>query len=192
MIYLFLSTITNEEQRNAIEQLFIRHYTKMVGVANNILHNMSDAEDAVMEAFKNICKIPDRFVEYESKEVIHLAFLYVQGAARTIYRNNRTRNKYVGPLDVEEEGSELEKIADPDQDLDHVLINDHNRKIICDAIASLSLDYRLIVIMRYYYCLRIADIADAVGLNITTVTNRLFRARQKIMEFAVKRGIIYA
>jgi RNA polymerase sigma-70 factor (ECF subfamily) len=189
-MYVFLSTISDDTQRYAIEQLFEKYYAKMVHAANKILHNVTDAEDAVMEAFKNICKVPERFIEYESKEVVHLAFLYVQSAARTIYKKNKRRNGTFIPLDPENHEEELEAIPDQDQNVAEMAINNINKKIIMEAIESLDEDHKIVIILKYYYSMKNCDIAEIVGTSATNVAGRAFRARKKIWEYATAKGVM--
>ena len=190
MIYVFLSTINDETQKHAIEQLFEKYYAKMVYAANKVLHNVTDSEDAVMEAFKNICKVPERFVEYESKEVIHLAFLYVQSAARTIYKKNKRRNGTFIPLDFDDHEEKLEAIPDPDQDVAEFVINNENKKIIMEAISTLDDDHRIIILLKYYYSMKNCDIAEIVGTSATNVAGRAFRARKRIWEYVTAKGVM--
>lgn len=190
MIQIFLATITDENQRYAIEQIFEKYYAKMVHAANKILHNMCDAEDAVMEAFRKMCKVPERFLDYESKEVIHLAFLYVESSAKTVYAKNKSRNSNEIPLDPEEHQAKMEAIPDPDADLDRIMINAINKGIMFKAIDSLEDDYRMIIVMRYYYAMKNCEIAELMGVDTTTIANRAYRARKKLMDFVLANGII--
>lgn len=190
MIQIFLATITDENQRYAIEQIFEKYYAKMVHAANKILHNMCDAEDAVMEAFRKMCKVPERFLDYESKEVVHLAFLYVESSAKTVYAKNKSRNSNEIPLDPEEHQTKMEAIPDPDADLDRIMINAINKGIMFKAIDSLEDDYRMIIVMRYYYAMKNCEIAELMGVDTTTIANRAYRARKKLMDFVLANGII--
>jgi RNA polymerase sigma factor (sigma-70 family) len=51
---------------------------------------------------------------------------------------------------------------------------------IRQAIRTLPPDQHQVIILQYYYDLKLEDIADLLKVNVGTVKSRLFRAREKL------------
>lgn len=185
----FLEVIESESQRQAISYIFEHYYSKMVYVANCILHNTADAEDAAMDAFKNMSKTPEKFENYLSKETISLALLYTKNAAKDIYRKNQKRRSTFVTLDCEDRDAKFECISDPDQDLDAIIVNQENKDILTDAIAQLDDGYRDLILMRYYHGMKNTEIAVLLSISADTVANRIHRARMRLYDIIKERGV---
>lgn len=63
MLYIYLSALDTDEEKDYFEELYLQYRHKMYGIAYSILHNEQDSEDAVHQAFLKI--------ELESKAEIH-------------------------------------------------------------------------------------------------------------------------
>ncbi|HVO70602.1 MAG TPA: sigma-70 family RNA polymerase sigma factor, partial [Aggregatilineaceae bacterium] len=57
------------------------------------------------------------------------------------------------------------------------LTNERNR-LVQDLLAELSPEYRLAVVLRYWYELSYAEIAEMLDTTESAIKSRLFRARQ--------------
>ena len=62
---IYLQSIADPQDRNKFEQLYIQYKQLMFCVANSILRNEYDAEDAVHQAFLAIVKNLDKISDLE-------------------------------------------------------------------------------------------------------------------------------
>ena len=53
MLYIYLSSLNTDEEKNYFEEIYLNYRQKMYGIAYSILHNAQDSEDAVHQAFLN-------------------------------------------------------------------------------------------------------------------------------------------
>ena len=54
------------------------------------------------------------------------------------------------------------------------------RERVDDALKALSLEYREVIVLRYFAELSYEEISDAIGVPEKTVKSRLFSARQRL------------
>lgn len=62
MLGLYLSLVESEEEKQLIEELYNNNKQVMYNIAFKNLHNSSDAEDAVHEAFLRAIKNIEKFL----------------------------------------------------------------------------------------------------------------------------------
>ncbi len=80
---------------------------------------------------------------------------------------------------------------EPDQD---VVIASHeqqysDRQLVELLLRSLDLEHRAVVVLFYLEDLGVKDVAETLGIPEGTVKSRMNHARNKMMEFLVKKGV---
>lgn len=190
MIAAILMSISNEEQRNAISAIYEKYYNQMVRVANSILNNINDAEDAVMDTFRKMCEKPELFEDYTKKEVIGLIFICTKNTAKDYYRKNKHKDITFSQLEKYSEKEAENLFSDPNEDLDALIVSKETAETIGKAIDDLGETYRDIVLLKYVNQMRNTDIAVLLSLDVTTVNNRLFRAKNILHDKLIKQGVI--
>jgi RNA polymerase sigma-70 factor (ECF subfamily) len=68
-------------------------------------------------------------------------------------------------------------------------VEQEKSEFIQDLLKELSPDYRAAVILRYWYDMSYAEIADALKTTESAIKSRLFRARQSLAEKLENLGI---
>jgi len=150
--------------------LFEAYYKKTYAVAYNILRSRENAEDitqdAFIKAFQNIHQLHD-----ETKFGAWLAVI-----TSNLARNYLKREKRINYTDQE-------VIADGASEADYTeesaLLNmevDRVRR----AIKNLPPDHYQVIVLQYYYDLRVEEIGAMLKLSPGTVKSRLHRARQRL------------
>lgn len=152
--------------------LFEAYYKKTYAVAYNILRSHENAEDitqdAFIKAFQNIHQLQDG-----AKFGAWLAVI-----ASNLARNYLKRDKKIYYTDEEvvvEDGSAVnstEESALRNLEVDRV------RK----AIRDLPSEYYQVIVLQYYYELKVEEIADMLKLRTGTVKSRLHRARNRLVK----------
>ena len=184
MIFQILQTIEDDDQRFAIEQIFNRHYKRMVRVGMKILHDKSDAEDAAMEAFRYMSQKAELFLNYESRDTLGLIYLCIRRAAVDIYRKNKRKNRIYERM---EEKETVEDLPDSCEEILKILITEESKAMLFEAIQELDDLYRMPILLKYYFHMRNTEIADFIGVDVNTLNSRIFRAKQMLQK-AMLRG----
>ena len=165
-----LKKLVKKNDDDSRRQLFEAYYKKTYAVAYNILRNRENAEDitqdAFIKAFQNISQLHDetKFGAWLAVITSNLARNYLKREKRIDYTDREIINDGASEADYTEESAlrslEVERI----------------RK----AIKKLPPDHYQVVVLQYYYDLRVEEIAKLLKLSPGTVKSRLYRARQRL------------
>ena len=188
MIFDFLALVETEEQRDAINELFLMHCEKMKSIAMSVLHNHADAEDAMMNAFLYMCENASMFEDYKNPRVYGLIFLKTRCAAIDIYRKNKRHAALLATL---KEDVLLTSYNADEDDLSDIIFNQENRKLFHEVLNSLEDIYRIPVSLKYFYEMRSNEIAAFMGIAESVVNVRIYRARKMLKEICKERGYEY-
>ncbi len=155
-----------DDRAAAFMRLADEHLDAAYRLARAILHDPHDAQDATHDAFVqawrkwSTLRDPSRFQPWFDRILVNTC-------------RNRLRSSRRLAIDISVEVATAS--GDPfGQALD--------RDVIGSAIASLSPDHRMVVALRYYLDLSVADIAQRVGVAPGTVHSRLHYALKKLHE----------
>ncbi|MCL1822608.1 MAG: sigma-70 family RNA polymerase sigma factor [Oscillospiraceae bacterium] len=159
----------------ALETLY-REYTKPVYfLALKILANKEDSEDITQEVFIHMFQ---KIADLKNPETFPTWLNRITSNKCTDF----LRKKRV-TLNIEDEEiaqTEFFEESDPLLVPEKALDNAETVKLITDIIDNLPLPQRVCVYYYYYEHLTIAQIAENLGANESTVKNRLALAREKI------------
>jgi len=155
--------------REAFAQLVRRYENAAYATALSYVHNMDDAKDIVQDAFIiAYCKLaqlrePESFGSWFRAIVRARCLEWVRSQRTTAYSVG------MAPSDLAEVS--VRRYAAERRDLD-----------LWDAVYALPEKYREIVLMYYLDDLSYEEIADFMGLPVTTVKGRLQQSRIKLRE----------
>lgn len=183
MIWSLILAIEDEQERSIAEELFLTRYDIMYTQANKILKNEADAHDAVMKAFENIIEHVQKFSGTPENND-RLIYIYTRNAAIDIYRQRKTKGTIsLDHLFNDDEGNAFSRnYADPDADLEKLIINAETIAQTRKAMAQLPLAYREVIYLRYFNEYSCADIANVLSISIETVWTRIHRAKNALKE----------
>lgn len=164
----YMQMIETEEDCSKFEQVYLMYRGLMFHVAMNILHNESDAEDAVHQAFISIIENIHRVSDPNCPKTRAYAVIIAERKAIDIYRQRATDNTV--SFDEANCGMEIEPPGD------------HG---LADSMARLPTRYREVLLLHYYNGFSVREIAKAMGMKKGTVQKMIWRAKtalQKEME----------
>ena len=146
--------------RAAAAELFERHWQRAWQVAVAITQSRQDADDAAQQAFERAYRGLGSF-NGRSSFATWLHRIVVNQALNTVRRERRRAE----PTEVRWQGfgTADERFAD-----------------VSDALARLSEERRLVLVLRYWLDLTPPEIGDLLGIAIGTVHSRLARALQDL------------
>ncbi len=188
MILALIQNIENEDEQDAINELFNTYFPRMQKFAFDILNNTQDAEDAAMEAMRYICLHAENFVEYKSQKTIGLIFICVRSASIDLYRRKQKRNELFTSIDCFDGNSQY--VPEEDQSLSDIAICDENRACINKALSELEDMYRIPILMKYNYRMKNKEIAQFLNIDVNTVNGRIFRAKKLLKEKLKELGYV--
>lgn len=150
----------------AFVRLADAHLDRAYRLARAILRDPLDAQDATHDAFVqawrrwDTLRDPDRFEAWFDRILVNTC-------------RNRIRTNRRAATDISAEVAMASgDHAGPTED----------RELLGAAIATLSPDHRIVVALRYYRDLPVAEIATRLGIPVGTVQSRLHYALQRLHE----------
>lgn len=162
--------LVKNNDNEAHRELFEAYYKRTYAVVYNILRRRESAEDitqdAFIKAFQNINQLQDG-----AKFGAWLAVI-----ASNLARNYLKREKKILLTD-ELPATEIGSQAD---DVEAEAIRGLEIERVREAIRSLPPEHYQLVVLQYYYDLKVDEIAAMLKLRPGTVKSRLFRARNKL------------
>ena len=164
--------IESYEEKNKFERLYETYRGLMLYVANQILHNKDDAEDAVHQAFVSIIENLEKINEIDSPKTRAFCVIVCERKAIDIYR----ANKRILDADFNEVIAGIE-IPLPDDTL-------------AAAIAGLPAKYREVLLLRYDSGYTTKEIAKLLGVSLYSAQKMLWQAKTKLKRVLEAEGVL--
>jgi len=160
----------------AFEELYRLTRDRAYFVAYSITHNEEDSLDILQESYLKAWKKLREMIEPE----ICAAWMnqIVGNTAKDFVKKRRPQ--LFEPLGEEDNLLMLQPEEDSAYIPDAAMDTTETKRLIMEIIDDLPEDQRLCVLLYYYDDLPVADIAKALEVPISTVSNRLAYARKKI------------
>ena len=172
-------TLVNEATAgslDAFEALVRRYQTRIVNFALAIVRDTGEAEDVAQETFIRAHRALGRFRGESSFKT--WLYMIATNAARTALDRRGRRERLVDQsLDDDTQTLSAGSVPSGQPDAETTLVT---RDAIDRALATLSDDLRVAVVLRDVEGLDYKDIAQVTGAPIGTVESRIFRARQRL------------
>ena len=171
MLVYYLQMLDTPGENAQFEQIYLKYRGLMYHVANNILHNRQDAEDAVHNAFLRLIK---HFKQFQNtQDLAPQVAVIARNEAISLQRKQRGE----APLEEWDGLAEtLEAVSDY-----HTLV---------DSFTHLPQTYRAVMEMKLLLGYSDEEIAAKLGLTKTAVSTRISRGRQLLREIVEREGFL--
>ena len=173
MLVYYLQILDTPEEKIRFEQIYLKYRGLMYHVADGILHDCQDAEDAVHNAFLRIIKKFSRFQNTPAKDLAPQIVVIARNEAISLLR----KRKDADPLEDWEGFAETaEEVSDY-----HALV---------DTFTRLPQTYRAAMEMKLLLGYSDGEIAAKLGLSKTAVSVRISRGRQLLRDIVEREGFL--
>lgn len=168
---IYLQMIETDEDRQKFIQLYETYRGLMFYVANRILHNTEDAEDAVHQAFLSIIENLDKISMVHCPKSRAYVVIVAENKAIDIVRTKKHFDD--GEFDESVHG------------VDIPLPGDNG---LSDAMAKLPARYREFLLLRYDMGYSTKEISTMLSMKVETVQKVIWRAKEALREQLDKAG----
>ena len=176
-----LVTAAKAGQYEAFESLVNRYEHKIYRLGLNITGNPEDAEDVLQETFLKAFENLPRFRE-DSRFYTWIVRIAVNQALMKL-RKRRTDRSVSLDDPIEEDGEVIPRdFADWKPNPEQLLGRTETRERLEEAIQGLPPSFRTVFVLRDVEGLSTEETAEMLGLSISAVKARLFRARLRLRE----------
>ena len=164
---------SKQGDETAMSHLIRRHYGASLRIAQSILRNQPDSEDAVQAAYGRAFRLLHTFRE-EARFSTWITSIVVNQSLMHLRRHRRTN-----VLSLEEPIHERTQrcLASREPTPEERAVQREISNAIARALAKLPLGLRMPYTMHAISGLPIAEVADKLGLSISATKSRIFRAR---------------
>ncbi len=158
----------------AFETLFRKYQAYVYNISLGMLCNSEDAADVTQETFLRLHRSLEGF-RGDSTFSTWLYRVAVNLCITELRRKSRTRFQF---LDDVRHDDETPLADEPTICPNEAVLDAEEREIVHKILQTLPPDYRAIMVLRHFQQLAYEEIADVLGLSLSQVKTRLFRARK--------------
>ncbi len=162
---IYLQMIDVPEEKSKFEELYTLYRGLMFYVANKILHNAEDAEDAVHQAFLSIIKNLNKISEVECKKTRSYVVIIVERKA----------------IDMLRAKSRASETAYEDE-IGGIEFPMPGGNGLAEAMSQLPARYREVLFLRYVHGYSSREIADMLDMKTGAVQTLIWRAKNRLKE----------
>ncbi|MGA2125871.1 MAG: sigma-70 family RNA polymerase sigma factor [Xanthobacteraceae bacterium] len=163
--------------RLAMQVLVVRHHVRMFRFVLGLVKDRTVAEDLIGDVFLDVWRQAHTF---EARCAVATWLLSIaRNKALSALRSRRTHD----PLD------EASTIEDPQAGPEALVQIKDRGEIIRRCLEALSPEHREIVDLAYYHEKTIDEVAEIVGIPLSTVKTRMFYARKRLAVLLAEAGI---
>lgn len=179
-----LITSARKGDARAFNQLVVRYQSMAYNVAYRILNDPDAAADATQDAFFSAFKAMRKFRGGSFKAWI------LRIVTNACYDQLRVKQRRpTSSLDnLPVEADHTNYLRDPAEQPDEYVERRELNQMIQDAIATLPVEQRAVVVLSDVQGLNYREIAATLDLSLGTVKSRLSRARAKLRDHLVQQG----
>ncbi|MDR1158954.1 MAG: sigma-70 family RNA polymerase sigma factor [Oscillospiraceae bacterium] len=170
MAIFYFSAIEGKKKQDEAVELYIKYKSFMYNIANSVLEDHGEAEDAVHNAFIRIIENFEKFDLRDGHKTKSLIGMIVKGYAIDAYRH---RENMVAVEELPEED------GDNGTSLEGQLIDRERYEDLKRHLASLDALYADVILLKYDGYSN-AEMASLLGVTEDVVRQRLHRARVKL------------
>ena len=173
MLVYYLQMLDTPEEKVQFEQIYLKYRGLMFHVAEGILHDHQEAEDAVHNAFLKIIKKFSKFQNTPAQDLAPQIVAIARNEAISLLR----KRKDLAPLEDWEGFAETaEEVSDY-----HSLV---------DSLTLLPQTYRAAMEMKLLLGYSDGEIAAKLGLSKKAVSVRISRGRQLLQSIVEQEGFL--
>ena len=168
---IYLAMIDSPDDQVKFERVYNKYRYLMLHVANKILQNHHDAEDAVHQAFIAVIENLEKIIEVDSPKTRSYLVIITERKAIDLMRQNNRRQT----LELNEEILGIEIPFDLDNP-------------VAAAIAKLPAHYREVLLLRFDNGFTTREIASILNISDSGVRKMIVRAKKALQELLEKEG----
>ena len=159
---------------HAFETLFRKYQTYVYNISLGMLCNGEDAADITQETFLRLHRSLDSF-RGDASFSTWLYRVAVNLCITELRRRSRSRFQFLDDVQHDEDTPLHEEVGPSPQEAVEL---EEDRKVVHQVLRMLPPDYRAVMVLRHFQQLAYEEIAEVLGLSLSQVKTRLFRARK--------------
>lgn len=169
---IYLQMIESQEDKRKFEIIYESYRDELFAIANDILHNEHDAEDAVHHGFIKLAENMSKIGEPKCPKTRGYIVTIVENRAIDIYRAKQLHPMV--PYSEETVGIEVEYTGSNG---------------LAECIAKLPSRQRSVIVLKYHHGYDLKVIAQMLGITYANALKIEYRAKEKLKALCEEAGI---
>lgn len=182
MLLLYTAMIDEKPDQLRFERIYNSYRKQMLWVADRVLHDMAEAEDAVQNALLGIAR-NIKLVPQDEKVERAYVLTAAKNAALSLLPKKQRRDKVLDLTDVD---------AAADDDLFQQVMNCQDYELLLRAMRQMEPPYREVLMLVYVQEQSLKAASEILHRKEETVRKQLYRGRKQLIELCGKEGLSYA
>jgi len=175
MLFILLSALETEEERDKLTVLYERYYQLFVKTAYKIVRSEAIAEEVAHDVFVTAIERKEQFLSLDAVNFRNLCVRVIRNKCIDILRRNKPLSGAI-PLDSDD----TPEFSSDDGAFDLQIANQEEYSRLKDCIAQLEPLNKQILEMKYVHGLSFERICSELGMTFPQVNGRLTRSRAKV------------
>lgn len=182
LLMMYAAVIDDAEDMLRFERIYYGYRKQMFYVANGVLHDEYEAEDAVQNALLGIARNIKALPECDDALIKAYVLTAAKNAALNLLpkKHRRESELYIDELELASGDDVFEKVAMSD-----------DRERLMKAIDKLPNMYRDVLLLHCVYGLKASQTAQLLGRKTSTVNQQVTRGRKLLAGLCVQEGMVF-
>lgn len=182
MLFLYMTMIEEQADQIRFEQIYHGYRKQMLAVANRVLRNPEDAEDAVQNALLGIARNIKSIPSSEERLLRAYVLTAAKNAALSLLPGKQRRDSFADISELSLAGEE---------DLFRQVIQSQDYALLMRVIRQLESPYREVLLLVYVHEHGPKAAADILCRKEETVRTQLKRGKKRLIELCRKEGMCF-
>ncbi len=170
---IYMALIDESENQSKFEEIYNTYKGLMFYVANKILNNEADSEDAVHNAFITIAENIKKVDKAVCPKTQNYVVIIAESKAIDLYRKNK---RHIS-------GEYIDEISG-------ISVEMPENIGLEDCILQLPARYREVILLKYFHGFNCKEIAHHLGITLSNANKLDQRAKKKLTEICRKEGLL--
>lgn len=168
MIYIYLSSLDTDEEKNYFEEIYLKYKQKMYGIAYSILNNVQDSEDAVHQAFLSMADNFQKILNIPRQDLSSYIVIIIRNTSINIYNKNKNTAEHSTELSEDQKAIDIDFFENIDYE--HLV----------SVILHLPDNYKDILFLHYINGFSCKEISKMLDISVDNVWKRVERAKKSL------------
>ena len=176
---MFLLVLDTEEDVLLAEQIYLKYKNLLFVVANDILQNQHDAEDALQQTMIRVIDNIDKIKDIDSKQTRNFLCIICRNISLNMF--NKIKSANISEIKYD--------LPDLREDIETLILTKDMYIKLKEFIDTLDKKYQDVLFLKLNHNLSGEEIARILDIKPETVRKRLERSRKQIRNFMAKEGM---
>lgn len=181
-MFQYLLLLETDREKEFFASIYKEHRDEMFFIAYGILHNRSDAEDVVHEAFLSLIDHVNKIIDKEPYQIWYYMKTTIKHKSYNIYRQRHLHEE----VELDETWMQ-EKDTEKGPEL---LMEDFELKeAMSGLLKQLKTPYQEVLALQYYHEMSAIEIAEEMGKTPDNIRHISMRAKRKLQSLMKENGM---